>query len=181
MIGIIIGVVVVVAAVGIGIYLGSSGNTDSVTPGDNRRSEECEQACIQWQTRKAELCDAERAEADAKERVDLFAQLAMAVGAGTVSITVALIGSAALIALFSEFGIPAVVAAALFAGGVAVAALGGAVTLALTAALLTATLIWNEKQQATNAAETAESEARTILNNACSQDDISSCLANSPC
>lgn len=174
-------VVVVIVAIGIGIYLGNSGNSDTVTPGDNRRSEECDQACIQWQTRKSELCDAERAESDAKERVDLFAQLVMAVGAGTVSIVVALIGSAALVALFSEFGIPAAVAVALLAGGIAVAILGGTVTLALGAALLTATLIWNEKQQATNAAETAESEARNILNNACSQDDISSCLANSPC
>ncbi len=172
---------VVIIAIGIGIYLGNSGNSDPVRPGDNRGSDECDQACIQWQARKSELCDAERAEADAKERVDLFTQLVTAVGAGTVSIVVALIGAAALAALFAEFGIPAAVAAALLAGGVAVAILGGTVTLALAAALLTATLIWNGKQQDTSAAETAESEARGILNNACTQDEISTCLANSPC
>ncbi len=176
---IVIGVIIV--AIGVGIYLGNSGNTDSVRPGDNRPSDECNQACAQWQARKGELCDAERAEADAKERVDLFAQLTTAVATGTVSIVVALIGSAALIALFAKFGIPAVIAGAIFAGGVAVAVLGGTVTLALGAALITATLIWNEKQQATAAAETAESEARNILNNACTQEQISECLANSPC
>lgn len=176
-----IGLIVVIIAVGIGIYLGNSGNTNTVTSGDNKNAEECNQACIQWQTRKSELCDANRAELDAKERVDLFAKLVTAVGAGTVSIVVALIGSAALVALFSEFGIPAAIAAALLAGGIAVAVLGGTVTIVLGAALLTASLIWNEKQQATNAAEIAESEARNILNNACSQDDINSCLANSPC
>ena len=174
-------VVAVVAAIGIGIYLGSRGNTDSVIPGDNRGSDQCDQACSQWQTRKAELCDAERAEADAKERVDLIADLLKAVAAGTVSIVVALIGAAALVALLSKLGVPAAVAAALLVGGVAVAVLGGVVVVALTAALITATLIWTDKQQATSAAESAETEARTILNNACTQDGVATCLANSDC
>lgn len=87
-----IGLIVVIIAVGIGIYLGNSGNSNTVTPGDNKNAEECNQDCIQWQTRKSELCDANRAELDAKERVDLFAKLVTAVGAGTVSIVVALIG-----------------------------------------------------------------------------------------
>ena len=155
---ILIVIVTLGAAIGIGVYLGSRGNTDSVTPGDNRRSDECEQACTQWQTRKAELCDAERAEADAKERVDLIADLLKAVAAGTISIVVALIGAAALVAVLSELGVPAVIAAALLVGGIAVAVLGGFVIVALTAALLTATLIWTGKQQATGAAESAETE-----------------------
>ncbi len=174
-------IVTVVVAIGVGIYLGSLGNTDSETPGSNQRSDECRQACAQWQARKAELCDAERAEADAKERVDLIADLLKAVAAGTISVVVALIGAAALVAMLSELGVPAVVAVALLVGGAAIAALGGVVIVALTAALITATLLWTEKQQATSAAESAETEARTILNNACPQDEVSVCVANSPC
>lgn len=181
MIELIVVVVVVAAAIGIGIYLGSRGNTDTVTPGDNRRSDECGPACTQWQARKAELCDAERAEADAKERVDLMADLLKAVAAGTISIVVALIGAAALVAMLSEFGVPAAIAAALLVGGIAVAVLGGTVVIALTAALITATLIWTDKQQATSAAESAETEARGILNASCSQEQVAACLANAPC
>lgn len=57
----IIAIIVVAAAICIGIFIGSCGDSDSVVAGNNQRSETCNQACTQWQTRKAELCDAERA------------------------------------------------------------------------------------------------------------------------
>lgn len=65
--------------------------------------------------------------------------------------------------------------------GVAIAGLGGVVIIVLTAALLTATIIWTNKQQATSTAEAAETQARTILNNAYTEDGVAACLANAPC
>lgn len=173
-------VVAAVAAVGIGIYIGSLGYTDSVRTGVSQPTDECTEACTQWQSRKAALCDAERDEADAKERLDLLKDIMLAVAAGLFAVAVALIAGGVAIAEFSA-GTLAIVGLIALAAGVAVFGVLAFVTAILATAVVTAFVIWTQKQQATNDAESAETDARIILNNACTEDDIAACLANAPC
>lgn len=150
--------------------------------GKNDDGAECADACRQWDNRRQEKCNAEAAENDWKEKVELLKSLLLAVVTGTFGLVAALMGSAALVALLSELGVPAAVAAVLLVGGVAIAIAGSAVSIALGAALVAATTIWASKQADTQQARNAEAEALDILSRKCPAEKVTECRARpSPC
>lgn len=174
-------IAVTVIAVTVGIFLGSRGNDEPLTSEEVKPTDDCASSCTQWQERKSQLCEAERSERDAKDRLEVINDLLKAVGAGTVSAVVGLLGSAGLVALLGGLGVPAAIAIALLVGGILLAASAAAVIIALTAASITAWAIWTSKQAQTNSLQRLEGEARNALYQQCSQEDIAACLANSPC
>ena len=172
----IISAVLVSVGIGLGIYFGSQGNPEIRPPGDNKKTAECESACKQWDNRRAERCAAEAIEEDARQRYDMLIKITLALMAGAFTVVVALLGSAAMIALLSELVIPAAIAASILMLAIGVVLVAMALLAFFSAASATAYIIWTQKQQATAEARNAENEARSMVMEACDVEQANTCF-----
>lgn len=178
-----IGVIIVVVAVAIGVWIGLRGNTEVREPAPAPdRTEGCDQACQVFQTRQSERCTYQTAAEDAEAYAKSLGDLLQAVGVASVAAAATIIagffgGGAKLIAALGP------VAAGIVIGGVVALAVGlGLVLAALAAAALTAQIVASNKRQAAIDAEERQTDARNNVLSSCSPEEAEACLnLPSPC
>ena len=167
-----------------GVWFGQQGTVSTRTPGSNKKDvAQCEDACDQFDTRRAERCLAEQDQANAQQHVQTIRDLLLALVAGSVTLLVAVIGgaggAAALVTAIPALAPIMPLLLAVLAIGVAVAA---AAIIALFAALITAEVDLGNKRRAATAARDVEAEARDIMLQVCPDAESEQCLARpAPC
>jgi len=174
-----IGIVIVIIAVG--VWLGKQGTVPTRKPGSNQTDvTQCEDACDQFDARRAERCLAEQDQASAREHVTAIRDLLFALSSGSVAVLLGVIagagGAAALVAAVPVLAPIMPLILAVLAIGFLMAA---AAIIALAAALITAEADLGDKRRAATAARDVEAEARNILLRVCPDAEAQQCLARS--
>jgi len=176
--------IVVIVVIGVGVWFGQQGTVPTRKPGRNEKDvAQCEDACDQFDTRRAERCLAEQDQANAQQHVQTIRDLLFGLAAGSATLLAAVIagagGAAALVTAIPALAPIMPLILGILAVGFALAA---GVIIALGAALITAEVDLGNKRRAATVARDAEAEARDIMLRVCTDAEADQCLARpAPC